>query len=134
MVGPIDFGSARGRVRIVTASSRRLRPALALAAAVLFASGSGGLRRAVAAGAPAAAEVRIEEFHFAPATLEIRSGTTVRWVNHDEEPHTVAFLDGEASSPALDTDDVFSRRFDAPGTYAYRCAIHPQMAGTIVVR
>ena len=28
----------------------------------------------------------------------------------------------------------FSRTFDAPGTYAYYCEIHPHMRGQIVVR
>jgi plastocyanin len=112
----------------------RLLPALALVAVTCLAGARGAPRSAAAAPTPPITEVQIQEFRFAPATIEVSVGTTVRWVNHDEEPHTVAFLDGQVASPALDTDDVFSRRFDAPGTYAYRCAIHPHMAGTIVVR
>jgi len=104
------------------------------AAAALLLSASTATPQRTGAVAPAMAEVRIEEFRFTPATLEIDPGTTVRWVNRDEELHTVAFVDGQAASPALDTDEAFSRRFDSPGTYTYRCAIHPHMAGTIVVR
>jgi plastocyanin len=128
-IGGDDTGRAAGRG---AASRGRLRAALGLAAVALLASANGGPRRAAAA--PAVAEVRIEEFRFTPATLEIQPGTTVRWVNRDEEFHTVAFADGQAASPALDTDASFSRRFDTPGTYTYRCAIHPHMAGTIAVR
>jgi len=35
-------------------------------------------------------------------------------------------------SPVLDTDERFSYRFDAPGTYDYFCSIHPKMTGRIV--
>jgi len=134
MESPIGC-DGRGGARGVAAASRRwLRLALVSAAVALLASAGGGRRSVAAALVPRMAEVRIEEFRFAPATLEVQAGTTVRWVNHDEEIHAVAFVDGEAVSPALDTDAAFSRRFDTPGTYAYRCAIHPHMAGTIVVR
>jgi len=34
----------------------------------------------------------------------------------------------------LDSDQQFSYRFEKPGTYEYRCALHPQMTGTVVVR
>lgn len=128
-IGSNDTREARSPA---AGSGGRLRAAFALAAAALLLGASDGPRRTAVASPPA--EVRIEEFRFAPVTLEIHAGTTVRWVNHDEEIHTVAFVDGQAASPALDTDASFSRRFDAPGTYAYRCAIHPHMAGTIVVR
>ena len=36
-------------------------------------------------------------------------------------------------SPVLDSDEQFSHRFDAPGTYQYFCSIHPRMTGRVVV-
>jgi plastocyanin len=39
---------------------------------------------------PAAAEVKIDNFTFAPQRLTIRPGTTVTWINEDDIPHTVA--------------------------------------------
>jgi plastocyanin len=79
-------------------------------------------------------QVLVSNFAFDPPTLTINAGTTVTWVNQDEEPHTATSADGKFASPALDTDQSFSFRFDAPGTYAYFCAVHPHMRGTIVVR
>jgi len=70
-------------------------------------------------------QVHVSNFAFDPPTLTINAGTTVTWVNQDEEPHTATSADGKFSSPALDTDESFSFRFDAPGTYAYFCAVHP---------
>ena len=36
-----------------------------------------------------AAAVKIDNFSFSPATLEIKAGTTVTWTNLDDIPHTV---------------------------------------------
>ena len=37
-------------------------------------------------------------------------------------------------SPGLDGDETYAHAFNAPGTYEYRCALHPQMVGKIVVK
>ena len=84
------------------------------------------------AASPAPAQVHISNFTFDPPTLTVPVGATVTWVNGDDE--VLSVTSGAFTSPALDTDESFSFRFDAPGTYVYRCAIHPQMTGTIVVQ
>lgn len=62
-------------------------------------------------------------------------GAKVTWTNHDEETHLVVSTGGRfPSSQALDTNDTYSTVFAKPGAYAYFCAIHPQMVGTIVVQ
>ncbi len=87
-----------------------------------------------AAGARAA-EVRIENFTFAPAALEVAAGTTVTWVNHDDMPHTVVSSDHTTfKSKALDSGAKFSYVFAKPGRYSYYCSLHPRMTGTVVVR
>src|SRR5207247_688147 len=75
--------------------------------------------------------VQIDNFSFSPQTLTVPTGTTVTWVNHDEEPHTVT---SDASprffnSPPRDTGEKFSFTFATRGTYTYFCAIHPHMVG-----
>jgi len=56
-----------------------------------------------------------------------------RWVNMDDEPHTVASDTGLFRSSGLDTNESFSYKFDKPGTYHIACSIHPRMVATIVV-
>jgi len=73
--------------------------------------------RAATAADPPAAEIRIQSFRFDPPTLEVAAGTTVTWVNHDEEIHTVTSSQAPFTSPGLDSDQRFSHRFDRPGTY-----------------
>ena len=79
------------------------------------------------------ATVKIDNFTFAPALLTVKTGTTVRWLNEDDIPHTVASSTRAFKSKALDTDDSFSFTFGAPGTYEYFCSLHPHMKATIVV-
>ncbi len=86
------------------------------------------------AAADAANRIVIRNFMFQPTTLTVKAGTTVTWVNMDEEPHTTVSVTGVFRSAALDTDNSYSYTFDKPGTYLFVCSIHPQMTGTIVVQ
>ena len=80
-------------------------------------------------------EVKIDNFTFAPASVTVAQGTTVRWVNRDDIPHTVVSDDKTTfKSKPLDTDQEFSYTFTKPGTYSYFCSIHPKMTGKIVVQ
>jgi plastocyanin len=78
-------------------------------------------------------EVFAKNFMFTPASVTIKAGTTVTWVNLDDEPHTIFSDAGLFRSSALDTQERFSFKFDQPGTYHYLCSIHPRMLGTVVV-
>jgi plastocyanin len=78
-------------------------------------------------------EVTISDFAFAPATLEVSTGTEVSWTNADPTDHTVTAFDGGFGSEALSDGATFSHTFSEPGTYPYRCAIHPDMEGKVKV-
>jgi len=77
--------------------------------------------------------VGIEDFVFAPAQITIPVGATVKWVNHDDVPHTIVEKALGFKSAALDTNDSFNHRFDTPGEVDYFCSLHPHMTGSIVV-
>ena len=78
--------------------------------------------------------VRIEAFAFKPSTLRVRRGATVRWTNRDAAPHTVTAAAGSFSSKELGRGGSYARKFTRAGSFAYLCAIHPQMKGRVVVR
>ena len=82
---------------------------------------------------PSDTEVEIGNFVFSPGRTTVKAGTTVRWLNADDIPHTVTSADKLFKSKALDTDDSFSFIFTTPGTYEYFCSLHPRMTGTVVV-
>ncbi|MGA8144304.1 MAG: cupredoxin family copper-binding protein [Candidatus Acidiferrales bacterium] len=86
------------------------------------------------ASGPAATEVKIDNYSFAPHDITVAAGTTVSWVNHDDVPHTVRSTDDAFKSKALDTDDKYSFQFDKPGTYEYFCSIHPKMTAKVIVK
>jgi plastocyanin len=86
-----------------------------------------------APAAPESAEVKIDNFTFAPQSVTIKAGTTVTWINEDDIPHTVAATGKAFKSKVLDTDDKFSFTFTTAGSFEYFCSLHPHMTGTIVV-
>jgi plastocyanin len=99
---------------------------------------TGALARTIvrkASAAQATVEIKIDNFAFAPAEMTVTPGTTVRWVNRDDIPHTVVSEDKTTfKSKALDTDDTFSHTFNKPGTYAYFCSVHPKMTAKVIVQ
>ena len=95
-----------------------------------------GSRAGSEARPPAAqAEVKIDNFSFSPAELTVAAGTTVKWTNRDDIPHTVVSSEDTKvfKSKVLDTDEKFSFTFSKPGTYPYFCSIHPKMTGKVAV-
>jgi plastocyanin len=81
--------------------------------------------------------VQLSNVSFQPASLTVAAGTTVTFVNEDRVRHTVT--SGERGSPdgrfneSLGGDDEVQIVFDEPGTVAYFCELHSNMAAEIVV-
>ena len=78
--------------------------------------------------------VKIDNFVFVPASVTVKAGDTVKWVNVDDIPHTVVSQPiGTFRSKPLDTDQDFSFTFPKEGSFDYFCSLHPHMKGRIVV-
>jgi plastocyanin len=95
-------------------------------------------RAAAPTPSPAANEVVVDLYAFHPATLTIKVGTAVRWVNNDEAEHTIAARDNAFTSAVLKSRAVkpgesFSHTFAQPGRYEYSCSVHPAMVARIEV-
>ena len=91
-------------------------------------------RQAAAAIDKVGAKVSIANFTFTPAEITIAPGESVTWTNDDGAPHGLVYEDGAKGTDLLLPGTSFSRQFDRPGTYDYSCAVHPYMAGRVVVR
>lgn len=85
-------------------------------------------------------EVTMQGHSFSPSELEVEVGTTVTWINTDNQAHTVTSgSDGEHDdlfdSGSMDPGDEFSYQFDEEGTYDYYCIPHVEngMTGTVTV-
>lgn len=84
--------------------------------------------------ATTATTVGIDNFLYSPDPITVIVGTTITWTNDQGFDHTVTADDGSFDSGDLATGDTFEHTFDAAGTFAYLCSIHPNMAGTIIVQ
>jgi len=78
--------------------------------------------------------ITIDNFTFSPKEMTVAVGTTVKWVNHDDIPHTVVEKKTTFRSKALDTDDSYSFTFTSAGTFDYFCGLHPHMVGQVIVK
>jgi plastocyanin len=83
-----------------------------------------------AAASGSGSEVRMAGLKFAPITLTVKKGTTVRFDNNDVAPHTVTEdgpggIDSGFVSPGKSFRLVVERRL------VYHCAIHPFMKATL---
>jgi plastocyanin len=96
-------------------------------------NGSGGFVQ-TAAGTEAASQVIIDNYAFGPASLTVKVGTTVTWINHDDDPHTVDSTQGQFKSATLNKGDKFEFRFTSAGEYPFYCRFHPKMTGKITVQ
>ena len=76
---------------------------------------------------------------YIPGSVIIQSGDKVKWINSDEEVHTVTSgLGSEDSGKQFDSgllsaNQTFDHTFDKPGTYNYYCSVHPIMTGLVNV-
>ena len=83
----------------------------------------------------ATSAVSIAGFAFAPAGITINVGDTVRWTNNEGSAifHTSTADNGTWDSKVLANGQSFSFTFTVAGTFAYHCAVHPSMRGSVTV-
>jgi plastocyanin len=79
--------------------------------------------------------VSIVDFAFTPKTITVPVGTTVRWTNNGNAPHTVTSTSSPKAfdSGTLNSGDTFQHTFTTAGQFPYRCNIHPSMTGMVIV-
>jgi plastocyanin len=78
--------------------------------------------------------ITIDNFTFSPKELTVAVGTTIKWVNHDDIPHTIVEKQTTFRSKLLDTDDAYSYTFTSAGAFDYFCGLHPHMVGQIIAK
>lgn len=78
--------------------------------------------------------VEIKGFNFVGETTTISPGTQITWENKDSALHTVSSLTGLFESGVLNKGQKFSFVFTQKGIYQYKCSLHPEMTGQIIVK
>ena len=94
------------------------------------------------ARAPVQAVVEITKDGFNPATLTVKKGTKVVWINKDEAEHRVASnpypthtgLPGLDSKKNITQGESYSYTFDKGGLFGYHDHLNPvKFKGTVIV-
>ena len=113
---------------LVVLLATALAPALAGAAPRASPAASG-------AAGPAVREVvvAIDGMRFVPATLSVRPGDHVIWINKDLVPHTVSARDGRFDSKAIAAGASFAWTATGRGRIDYACLYHPPMVATLTL-
>ena len=117
---------------------RSLRLLLPVCLALLAACGGSSAVYGPVAGSPSPTAVTVNatsSLAFSPSPTNIALGGTVTFA-FGPVAHNV-FFDAApgvpADIPGANADTSAARTFGTTGNYVYRCHIHPQMKGTIVV-
>ncbi|MDD1721285.1 MAG: cupredoxin domain-containing protein [Euryarchaeota archaeon] len=87
--------------------------------------------------------VVIHNYTFSPASLTIQKGANVIWRNNDSVDHELYSespifsspkVGAGGSSPLIGAGGTYTYQFNTTGTYPYRCFIHSQETGAIIVQ
>ena len=78
------------------------------------------------------AYVNVVDFGYMPSVVRIKVGQTVIWQNGGRELHDVTGDDDWHSGPIEPTTE-YRHTFGFEGTFTYRCSVHLDMRGTIIV-
>lgn len=86
-------------------------------------------------------KVGMEGWEFNPASLTIKLGDTVVWINDDDTKHKISFEDKLPGAPTrehvhkFNVGDKFHFKFTSVGKFKYVCTSHEgqDMVGVIIV-
>ena len=102
---------------------------------------SGSTLEAVGGAGGAVYTVAMNANAFAPTTVNIKEGDTIRWRAYEYynnsgtgEPHTVVANDSTwGSGGTMNLGSTYTKTFTTAGTYEYHCSVHNWMYGEVVV-
>lgn len=77
--------------------------------------------------------VSVVDFGYLPSVIRIHVGQDVVWQNGGRELHDVTGEDDWHSGP-IEPSTEYRRTFGFEGAFNYRCSVHPDMRGTVIVQ
>jgi plastocyanin len=83
---------------------------------------------------PATHTITITGMQYTPATLTIKPGDTVVWVNKDIVAHTATSTTAAFNSKMIPPEKSWKMIFKTKGDYPYVCSYHPTMKGQLTVQ
>ncbi len=77
--------------------------------------------------------ITIQNTAFYPTTLTVKPGTTVTWINKDNETQDIVSNTGIFDSGNLKTNQSYNYTFNQSGSYPFHSTINANLTGTIIV-
>ncbi|MBW5448148.1 hypothetical protein GE107_18990 [Cohnella sp. CFH 77786] len=79
--------------------------------------------------------IEMKNYMFSSEEVTIKAGSTVTFVNRDNDKHNAVALDGSFRIPLLSQGESATIKLDKPGTYEFVCEPHKDhMKGKIIVQ
>src|SRR2546423_927004 len=100
---------------------------LIAASIALAACGGGSSSKSPATGGGAGTTIDISNFKFVPATVTVKLGSTIRFVNHARAEHTASATAGGFDTGTLKRGQSKTITVGALGMASYKCQFHPFM-------
>jgi plastocyanin len=76
----------------------------------------------------------MSHYLFFPATIRVRAGSFVTWLNDDEVDHQIVVTAPDrVTGPVISNGGHFRARFNSTGEYDVVCNIHPAMRAKVIV-
>ena len=110
--------------------------------AVTVACSGGGAAASATPPAGSATTITAKSSTFDPSTVTVRAGKPVKvfFKNLDGDPHNVAIYSDASATTKVFGGDVITDAatlYEVPamaaGSYVFRCDVHPNMKGTVIV-
>ena len=78
----------------------------------------------------------MKDIKYVPQDITVAKGDKIEWTNSDQIEHTVT-KDG-GPGPDFDSGNIapgktYEQAFDTAGTIDYKCLIHPNQTGKVIV-
>jgi plastocyanin len=74
--------------------------------------------------------VAVDDNRFGPRVVEVPVGTEVTWRFEDSKQHDVK---GDGFGSPVQQEGAYAFTFGTPGAYDYRCSLHGNMTGRVLV-
>lgn len=77
--------------------------------------------------------IEIGQFKFSPASLSVRTGDHITWINRDIVPHTATADDGSWDTGEIGTNASSEIVISADFGQSYYCRFHPSMKANVSI-
>lgn len=86
-------------------------------------------------GASKAVTIGVKNLSFDPNKITVKPGTPITFVWRQSVAHNIVFDAKDAPKSKTQNKGTWAiKAFAKPGTYKYKCTLHPGMAGQITVK